>query len=144
MSATTRDLPRINPRSRSLIMQRRSDHPTAKMAENIGKGRIFPSRCQFYANLYADDRAIVWFDIDNTLYSASTKISQAMGKRIHGSLFGALKRALQRGLIPILAYFVQLGLSHEEASGLHHHYYKTYGLALRGLVMHHDVGEPTF
>lgn len=32
-----------------------------------------------------DPRAIVWFDIDNTLYSASTKISQAMGQRIHGS-----------------------------------------------------------
>jgi len=40
------------------------------------------------------------------------------------------------------AYFVQLGLSHEEAGELHHHYYKTYGLALRGLVKHHDVGEP--
>jgi hypothetical protein len=32
-----------------------------------------------------DPRSIVWFDIDNTLYSASTKISQAMGQRIHGS-----------------------------------------------------------
>jgi pyrimidine and pyridine-specific 5'-nucleotidase len=31
-----------------------------------------------------DDRVIVWFDIDNTLYSASTKISHAMGERIHG------------------------------------------------------------
>ena len=41
-----------------------------------------------------------------------------------------------------LAYFVWLGLSHEEARELHHHYYKTYGLALRGLVKHHDVGEP--
>ncbi|KAF9652196.1 pyrimidine 5-nucleotidase, partial [Thelephora ganbajun] len=79
------------------------------MAENPGK----------------DDRAIVWFDIDNTLYSASTKISHAMGERIH-------------------AYFVQLGLSHEEASDLHHHYYKTYGLALRGLVKHHDVDPLDF
>lgn len=40
------------------------------------------------------------------------------------------------------AYFVQLGLTHEEAGELHHRYYKTYGLALRGLVKHHDVGEP--
>lgn len=31
-----------------------------------------------------DDRVVVWFDIDNTLYSASAKISQAMGARIHG------------------------------------------------------------
>jgi hypothetical protein len=31
-----------------------------------------------------DDRYVVWFDIDNTLYSASTRIAHAMGKRIHG------------------------------------------------------------
>ncbi|XP_006460266.1 hypothetical protein AGABI2DRAFT_192019 [Agaricus bisporus var. bisporus H97] len=68
----------------------------------------------------ADDRVIVWFDIDNTLYSASSKISQAMGERIHN-------------------YFVSLGLSHEEASTLHHRYYSQYGLALRGLKRYHDV-----
>jgi hydroxymethylpyrimidine pyrophosphatase-like HAD family hydrolase len=33
-----------------------------------------------------DNRAIIFLDIDNTLYSASSKISQAMGKRIHGKL----------------------------------------------------------
>jgi hypothetical protein len=31
-----------------------------------------------------DPRMVIWFDIDNTLYSASTKISHAMGQRIHG------------------------------------------------------------
>jgi hypothetical protein len=31
-----------------------------------------------------DDRLVVWFDVDNTLYSASDKISQAMSERIHG------------------------------------------------------------
>lgn len=36
-------------------------------------------------NRVKDPRSIVWFDIDNTLYSASTKISQVMGQRIHGS-----------------------------------------------------------
>jgi hypothetical protein len=39
------------------------------------------------------------------------------------------------------AYFMTLGLSNEEASELHHKYYTTYGLALRGLIRHHDVGE---
>lgn len=34
----------------------------------------------------ADERVIIWFDIDNTLYSASSKISHAMGERIHGEL----------------------------------------------------------
>lgn len=48
---------------------------------------------------------------------------------------------LWQRLIHTLAYFVKLGLSHEEAGHLHHHYYKTYGLALRGLIKHHDVGE---
>ncbi|KAJ3500874.1 hypothetical protein NMY22_g19116 [Coprinellus aureogranulatus] len=67
-----------------------------------------------------DERAIVWFDIDNTLYSASAKISHAM------------------------AYFVSLGLSEEEASKLHLHYYTTYGLALRGLTRHHDVDPLDF
>ncbi|KAF8076490.1 pyrimidine 5-nucleotidase [Lyophyllum atratum] len=72
-----------------------------------------------------DDRAIVWFDIDNTLYSASSKISHAMGERIH-------------------AYFVSLGLSHEEASELHLRYYTQYGLALRGLTRHHDIDPLDF
>lgn len=34
-----------------------------------------------------------------------------------------------------------MGLSHEEASELHHRYYSQYGLALRGLKRHHDVGN---
>ncbi|KAK2466278.1 hypothetical protein APHAL10511_001920 [Amanita phalloides] len=52
-------------------------------------------------------------------------ISQAMGERIH-------------------AYFVKLGLSHEEASDLHHRYYVQYGLALRGLTHHHDIDPLDF
>ncbi|KAJ2936703.1 hypothetical protein H1R20_g390, partial [Candolleomyces eurysporus] len=72
-----------------------------------------------------DDRPIVWFDIDNTLYSTSAKISHAMGERIH-------------------AYFVSLGLTHEEASELHLRYYTQYGLALRGLTRHHDVDPLDF
>ncbi|TFK55962.1 pyrimidine 5-nucleotidase [Heliocybe sulcata] len=74
---------------------------------------------------HRDDRPIVWFDIDNTLYSASSKISQAMGERIH-------------------AYFVSMGFSHEEASELHLKYYTQYGLALRGLTRHHDVDPLDF
>lgn len=72
-----------------------------------------------------DDRLIVFFDIDNTLYSASSKISEAMGTRIH-------------------AYFLTLGLSDEEASDLHHKYYSQYGLALRGLTRHHNVDPLDF
>ncbi|KAH7914211.1 pyrimidine 5-nucleotidase [Hygrophoropsis aurantiaca] len=72
-----------------------------------------------------DPRPIVWFDIDNTLYSASTKISAAMGQRIH-------------------AYFVSLGLEEQEASDLHHRYYSQYGLALRGLTRHHEIDPMDF
>ncbi|KAG5639280.1 hypothetical protein H0H81_004941 [Sphagnurus paluster] len=38
-------------------------------------------------------------------------------------------------------YFVTLGLDHEEASELHLRYYTQYGLALRGLTRHHDIGN---
>ena len=91
-----------------------------------------------------DDRLIVFFDIDNTLYSASSKISEAMGTRIHGA-----SPILHRLHLCILtdastAYFLTLGLSDEEASDLHHKYYSQYGLALRGLTRHHNVGEAAF
>jgi len=72
-----------------------------------------------------DDRLVVFFDIDNTLYSSSCKIAQAMGIRIH-------------------AYFVSLGLSDEEASQLHLQYYTQYGLALRGLRRHYAVDPLDF
>ncbi|KAJ4478219.1 pyrimidine 5-nucleotidase [Lentinula aciculospora] len=72
-----------------------------------------------------DGRLIIYFDIDNTLYSTSAKISQAMGVKIHD-------------------YFVKLGLSDQEASDLHHKYYTQYGLALAGLVRHHDVDPLDF
>ena len=50
-----------------------------------------------------DDRAIVWLDIDNTLYKKSTRIAELMGERIR-------------------AYFIGMGLSEEEAEMLHSRY----------------------
>jgi hypothetical protein len=38
-------------------------------------------------------------------------------------------------------YFVTLGLDDSEASRLHLQYYTQYGLALRGLTRHHEVGK---
>ncbi|KAI0068823.1 pyrimidine 5-nucleotidase, partial [Artomyces pyxidatus] len=72
-----------------------------------------------------DERLVVFFDIDNTLYSASSKIAHAMGVRIH-------------------AYFLTLGLDDDEASELHLKYYTQYGLALRGLTRHHNVDPLDF
>ncbi|BGP01859.1 Suppressor of disruption of TFIIS [Rhodotorula toruloides] len=67
-----------------------------------------------------DDKLIVLFDIDNTLYSKEAGIAELMKDKIR-------------------AYFRKLGLTEEEAAHLHHEYYKTYGLAIRGLVRHHKV-----
>ncbi|TPX64053.1 hypothetical protein SpCBS45565_g06153 [Spizellomyces sp. 'palustris'] len=63
---------------------------------------------------------VFFFDIDNCLYGKSVGIYSEMGKRIH-------------------AYFQTLGLPDAEASRLHHKYYTEYGLAVRGLVKHHNV-----
>ncbi|KAJ3032222.1 hypothetical protein HDV00_007957 [Rhizophlyctis rosea] len=43
-----------------------------------------------------------------------------MGKRIHN-------------------YFRKLGLPEDEAAALHHKYYTQYGLAVRGLMLHHEI-----
>ena len=62
-----------------------------------------------------------------------------MGTRIHGQpLSGVPVFTL---LIKVLDYFVRLGIDQERASELHHNYYVQYGLALRGLTRHHDVGS---
>ncbi|KAI3622860.1 hypothetical protein GLX27_004036 [Malassezia furfur] len=68
-----------------------------------------------------DAQAILWLDIDNTLYSqVDTRIPELMADRIRD-------------------YFRGLGLDEHEAEKLHTHYYKEYGLAIRGLVKHHTI-----
>ncbi|KAM0749786.1 pyrimidine 5-nucleotidase [Meredithblackwellia eburnea MCA 4105] len=68
----------------------------------------------------SDGRAVVWFDMDNVLYSKECGIAELMKVKIQ-------------------AYFRRLGLPEDEAKRLHHHYYTSYGLAVRGLVRHHDI-----
>lgn len=114
------------------------------MTADQTQGSVDSMRPQGRQLTRTDDRLIVFFDIDNTLYSASSKISEAMGTRIHGA-----SPILHRLHLCILtdastAYFLTLGLSDEEASDLHHKYYSQYGLALRGLTRHHNVGEAAF
>lgn len=86
-----------------------------------------------------DPRMVIWFDIDNTLYSASTKISHSMGERIHGMFTHNGYRLSFKAFSA--AYFVSLGIDEDEASELHLKYYRQYGLALRGLTRHHDIGN---
>ena len=62
-----------------------------------------------------------------------------MGTRIHGQLLSDVPAF--KILIKVVDYFVHIGIDHEKASELHHNYYVQYGLALRGLTRHHDVGS---
>lgn len=67
------------------------------------------------------NKKIFFFDIDNCLYERSTKIHDMMQVKIHN-------------------YFKEnLQLNDDEAHTLHMNYYKTYGLALEGLVRNHQV-----
>ncbi|CAH2353933.1 suppressor of disruption of TFIIS [[Candida] railenensis] len=67
------------------------------------------------------NKRIFYFDIDNCLYERSTKIHDLMQVKIH-------------------QYFKDhLSLDDDEANRLHMTYYKTYGLAIEGLVRNHKV-----
>ncbi|PVG03634.1 pyrimidine 5-nucleotidase [Serendipita vermifera] len=68
---------------------------------------------------------VVFFDVDNCLYSASTAISHLMMKRIR-------------------EYFISLGYSEQDAEKLHSQYYRQYGLAIRGLVKFHQIDPLDF
>lgn len=68
-----------------------------------------------------DKRSVFFFDIDNCLYPRSLRIHDLMGQLID-------------------KYFAtHLSLSPEAASELHRRYYREYGLALTGLVSHHQI-----
>ncbi|KAI1497712.1 pyrimidine 5'-nucleotidase [Biscogniauxia marginata] len=64
---------------------------------------------------------VLFFDIDNCLYPRSTKVHDFMATLID-------------------EYFAQhLGLPKEDAVRLHKEYYQNYGLAIEGLVRHHQI-----
>ncbi|KAI0098230.1 Haloacid dehalogenase-like hydrolase-domain-containing protein [Nemania sp. FL0031] len=69
----------------------------------------------------AQSRPVLFFDIDNCLYPKSSKVHDMMAKLIDD-------------------YFQKhLGLPEEDAIRLHSEYYKNYGLAIEGLVRHHQI-----
>ncbi|KAK6819770.1 hypothetical protein PG990_010258 [Apiospora arundinis] len=68
-----------------------------------------------------DTRPVLFFDIDNCLYPKSAKVHDLMADLID-------------------QYFAKhLGVSEEEAVRLHKEYYRNYGLAIEGLVRHHQI-----
>jgi pyrimidine and pyridine-specific 5'-nucleotidase len=74
----------------------------------------------------ADNRAIFFFDIDNCLYPKSRKVHDHMAVLIN-------------------KYFTtHLDVSTEEATFLHHKYYKDYGLAIEGLSRFHKIDPLEF
>ncbi|KAK4544517.1 hypothetical protein LTR36_004089 [Oleoguttula mirabilis] len=67
------------------------------------------------------DKKVFFFDIDNCLYPSSFKIHEHMSRLIDD-------------------YFQShLALTREDATKLHQDYYKNYGLAIEGLVRHHQI-----
>ncbi|CAJ2513795.1 Uu.00g019140.m01.CDS01 [Anthostomella pinea] len=73
------------------------------------------------ASSSSSSRPVWFFDIDNCLYPRSSKVHDLMAQLID-------------------EYFAKhLGVSEEEAIRLHKEYYKNYGLAIEGLVRHHQI-----
>ncbi|KAG8711421.1 hypothetical protein FRC08_015910 [Ceratobasidium sp. 394] len=72
-----------------------------------------------------DDRVVIWFDIDNTLYPPNEQIVSLVQDKIH-------------------KYFIDLNLEPDEARALHRRYYVEYGLSVRGLIQHHEVDPLDF
>ncbi|KAI4863911.1 pyrimidine 5-nucleotidase [Hypoxylon rubiginosum] len=71
----------------------------------------------------SSSRPVLFFDIDNCLYPRSAKVHDLMADLID-------------------KYFAtHLGLPEDEAVMLHKEYYRNYGLAIEGLVRHHQI-EP--
>lgn len=89
-----------------------NEHPGCMVKLPYGFGPLPPQ---------AKNKKIFYFDIDNCLYNRSTRIHDMMEVKIH-------------------KYFKDnLQLNDEEAHNLHLNYYKTYGLAIEGLVRNHEV-----
>ncbi|KAF9298396.1 hypothetical protein BGZ88_006875 [Linnemannia elongata] len=70
------------------------------------------------SSLYADDKRVFFFDIDNCLYPKTSGIHHLMKARIE-------------------QYFRDSGISHSDVERLAHRYYVDYGLAIRGLIEKH-------
>ncbi|SCO78842.1 related to pyrimidine 5`-nucleotidase [Fusarium oxysporum] len=69
----------------------------------------------------ASEKPVLFFDIDNCLYSRNDKVLEHMSRNIDD-------------------YFKKhLGLSPDDAERLHKDYSQQYGQAIEGLVRHHQI-----
>lgn len=106
---------------------RREDHSSEGTAPNIFltgsvlSDRSLGSCLRLRDATEGDDARVIFFDLDNTLYSKETGIAEEMGQRIR-------------------LYFEQfLHLPREEAATLGQRYYLDYGLAIRGLIQNFSI-----
>lgn len=67
------------------------------------------------------DKRVIFFDLDNTMYSKNTGIAEMVGRRIE------------------LFFTTFLGVPREEAALLGRRYYLDYGLAIRGLIQNFQI-----
>lgn len=88
-----------------------------------------------------DDRLIVCFDIDNTLYSVKVGVTQAIGKLARGPSAYSHSQSHKLRLSLLAEYLTVLGFDDVSASRLRAEYRSKYGLTVRGLVLHHKIGN---
>lgn len=90
--------------------------------------------------LYRDHSNNTFSDIDNCLYPKSTQsprflymhlqiINKNPGAKVHDLMADLIDKYFQK----------HLKLPMEESARLHNEYYRTYGLAIEGLVRHHEI-----
>lgn len=80
-----------------------------------------PSSSSSSSSSRQDNRVVFFFDIDNCLYPKSKQIGHKMSELIDKF------------------FMTHLSLSEKDANTLHTRYYRDYGLAIEGLVLHHKV-----
>ncbi|TID26584.1 hypothetical protein E2P81_ATG01057 [Venturia nashicola] len=88
----------------------------------------------------ADNRPVFFFDIDNCefvilkLVLPTRKLTKSTGTRIQNIMAELIDKYFQ----------THLSLPAHEATALHMKYYQSYGLAIEGLVRHHEVDALDF
>ncbi|KAK1995494.1 pyrimidine 5-nucleotidase [Colletotrichum falcatum] len=92
---------------------------TSSHSHSSSTSAMDPSKPQ--ANGVQTSKPVLFFDIDNCLYPRSSRVQDHMAQLID-------------------EYFAKhLSLSWEDAVKLHKEYYTNYGLAIEGLVRHHQI-----
>ncbi|KAI8689862.1 hypothetical protein NCS56_00250100 [Fusarium sp. Ph1] len=118
----------LNPVFRSLVFppSHRVSYPTSHLHSSNVNSRLTNTKIRAKSTMGSTNgvstgKPVLFFDIDNCLYPRSAKVHDLMAKLID-------------------EYFSKhLELPWDEAVKLHKEYYTSYGLAIEGLVRHHQI-----